>query len=331
MRRLLIILSFVVIFACQADDGGEPAPKASNGESQQTRKEEIQKWNLYVDLGNYMTGDFNPAMDEYFNRFGPGADYRPSGGQDQYMADFLSRLVDENHLGREIELALAKAAHSDDVLDQATYEMGVHLKEVWAELIKARDYYAAGQYESDNYAEAQEVHARIYEAYMSLSTTNTRFWDILTKEDAERRKRDIQEMVNQGLSLRPAMLEVIDKGQALQDLLNNLSITYGSLSSLEPEKFRLPYEEFNQSVASFEAALTAVGDKNNPEGLKTASLADFKRRVQEVKASAADLIELRRLKGSLDESPENISGTPEHFGRELGLLVDSYNAMAPAQ
>lgn len=329
MRLLLIIFAFLFIFACQDDSGDVSAPKASNIESQQTRKAEIEKWNLYVDLGNYLTGDFNPAMDEYFNKFGPGADYRPSG-QDQYMADFLSRLVDENHLGREIELALAKAAHSDDVLDQATYEMGVHLKEVWSELIKARDYYAAGQYESDNYAEAQEVHARIYEAYMSLSTTNTRFWDILTKEDAERRKRDIQDMKNQGLSLRPAMLEVIDKGQALQDLLNNLSITYGSLPSLEPEKFRLPYEEFNQSITDFESALISVGDKVNPEGLKNASLADFSRRVAEVKASAADLIELRRLKGSLDESPENISGTPEHFGRELGLLVDSYNSMAPA-
>ena len=314
---------------CQ-DSGDSSGSPGASAESQQTRKAEIEKWNIYVDLGNYLAGDFNPAMDEYFKKFDPNADHRLAE-QDKYMADFLSRMVEDNQLSREIELALAKAAHSEGDLDQATYEMGMQLKEVWAELIKARDYYAAGKYESDDYAEAKEVHARIYDAYMGLSATNTRFWDILTREDAERRKRDILEMKEQGLSLRPAMLNVIDKGQALQDLLNNLSITYGSLSSFEPEKFLPLYEEFNQSVMEFESALNASANKNNTEGIKSAALSDFSQRIKEVKASAADLIELRRLKGALDDNPENISGTPEHFGRELGLLVDSYNALAPAQ
>lgn len=329
MKLLLIIFAIFFLFGCQ-EGGNDSTVTPSGSESQQTRKDEIEKWNLYVDLGNYLAADFTPAMDEYFNKFGPNTDYRPHD-QDKYMADFLSRLVENNQLSREIELALAKAAHSDGDLDQATYEMGIHLKEVWAELIRARDYYAAGKYESDDLAEAKEVHGRIYDAYMSLSASNTRFWDILTKEDAERRKRDIQEMRDQGLSLRPAILEVIDKGQALQDLLNQLSITYGSLSSFDPEMFLPLYEDFSKSVGSFESVLNNLGDKNNPEGIRTASLAELNERIKEVKASAADLLELRRLKGKLDETPEKTSGTPEHFGLELGLLVDAYNALAPVK
>jgi len=330
MKRFIVILSIVLLTGCLNNDS-DTTPSINNGaESTQTRKDEIEKWNLYVDLGNYLDSDFNPAMDEYFNKFGLSSDYRPSD-QEQYMADFLSRLIEDNQISREIELALAKAAHSDGDLDLVTQEMGVHLREVWSELIKARDYYAAGKFESDDYAEAQEVHARIYEAYMSLSVTNTRFWDILIKEDAERRKRDIQEMREQGLSLRPAMLEVIDKGQALQDLLNQLSITYGSLSSFNPEMFLPLYEDFNKSVNYFDSALADTSTKSNPEGVKEASLIEFKQRVNAAKESAADLIELRQLKGKLSDTPENTSGTPEHFGRELDFLIDTYNSLAPAK
>lgn len=319
MRLLLLILICLFASGCR---GGE------NDSASADAKAEIEKWNLYVTLGNYLADDFNPAMDEYFTKFGPRASHRTKE-QSKYMADYLFFLVDDKQLSREIELALAKAAHADGDLDQATYEMGIQLKEVWAELIKARDYYAAGDYESDDYAEA-EAHARIYDAYMGLSATKTRFWDILTKEDAERRKRDILEMRGHGLTLRAAMLNAIDKGLALQELLNNLSITYGSQPSIEPEKFLTLYEEFNQSVTDFEVALNASANKINPEGIKPAALADFSRRINEAKASAADLVELHRLFGTLDESSKKASGTPEHFGQELGLLVDSYNSIAPA-
>lgn len=325
MKLLLIILFLFLLPGC----GGDDSVPASSGDGQ-NRKEEIEKWNLYVDLGNYLNSDFNPAMDEYFTRYGPGTD-SPPGISDEYMADFLSRLVDDNQLSRELELALAKASAAEGDLDQATYEMGVQLKEVWAELIRARDYYAGGEYESDNYAQAKEVHDRIYDAYMSLSASNTRFLDILTKEDAERRKRDIQEMRDQGLVLRPAMLEVIDRGLALQELLNQLSITYGSLASFNPELFLPLYQDFEQSAAAFEAVAAGLSDKGNPEGVKGAALADFTRRLSETKASAADLIELKRLKGKLDAPAEDSSGTPENFGRELGFLVDVYNSLAPAK
>lgn len=317
---LFLLLALVPLSACSDDKTPGDAPVQSPDVAE--KKKEIEKWNVYVDLSNYLETDLNPALQDYLRIFGYSPDYRPAD-EPEYVADLLSTMVANQELAREIDQALAKAANSDSDLDQATYEMSLQLKQLWGSLVKARDYYA-GTAEGADEAKAREAHADIYEAYMAVEATRGRFWELLSKEDAERRKRDIQEMGERGLTLHPAMLKLLDDGQALQDLLSGRNISTASLRNLSLEDYRPLYDQFAASIAAFDR----LRDENeNPaaEGLKPADLEKFSQQAWGALASANQLIEHLQGKNISDGNPEDIPGTPEHFARKLGDLVDLYN------
>ncbi len=320
--RLFIILFVVFLLTgCPADP---PEGGSSAGTS---RQEEIEKWNTYVDLSNNLETELNPALQNYFRLFGYSPEYIPTD-RPEFAADILSAMVANQELAREIDQALAKAAGSDNDLDQATYEMSLHLKQLWAGLVKARDYYAGGGAAPEDYAAMRETHASIFQAYQGLEATRVRFWDVLSKEDAERRKRDIQNMADQGLALRPAMLRLLDSGQALQDLLSGRNITSATLASLNLDDFRPLNDAFALSIADFDLL---ENETENPaqEGLKAEDLERFSRQAWETLAAANQLIERRQNKDPGEAGADEAVGTPEHFGRELGELVDLYNEIVP--
>jgi|GEM_PF-2275196 len=324
MKHILLVLLLALVpltgcFGESRDDG--PASEQAG------KKEEIEKWNLYVDLGNYMETDLNPALQDYLRIFGYSPQYRPAD-EPEYVADLLSTMVANRELGREIDQALAQAAKSDSDLDQATYEMSLQLKQLWSSLVKARDYYAGRGAGPDETA-AREAHADIYEAYLALEASRGRFWELLSREDAERRKRDIQEMGQRGLTLRPAMLKLLDDGQAIQDLLSGRNITSASLHNLSRDDYRPLYDRFAASIAEFDRRLEETEDPAG-ENLKPDELEKFSQQAWATLASANKLLEYLGGKNPGEGNPEDRPGAPEHFARKLGDLVDLYNTTIAA-
>jgi len=319
---LFILLSLVALTGCFGETQGETT---SQGPREAGKKEEIEKWNLYVDLSNYLEADLNPALDDYLRIFGYSPEYRPAN-EPEYIADLLSAMVASEELTREIDKALAKAAKADNDLDQATYEMGLQLKQLWASLAKARDYYSAPAGRPTDEEAAREAHANIYEAYLALESSRGRFWELLSKEDSERRKRDIQEMGLRGLNLRPAMLKLLDDGQALQDLLSSRNINSASLRNLNPDDYRPLYDRFAASIAEYDQLLDKTGNPAG-EGLNSADLEKFSQYAWVTLASANQLIEYLEGVNPGEGNPEDISGTPEHFAHRLWVLVDLYNVI----
>lgn len=319
---LFVLLSLVALTGCFGETQDETTSQGPQGAG---KKEEIEKWNLYVDLSNYLEADLNPALDDYLRLFGYSPEYRPAD-EPEYIADLLSAMVASQELAGKIDKALAKAAKADDDLDQATYEVGLQLKQLWASLAKARDYYSMPLGRPTDEAAAREVHANIYEDYMALESSRGRFWELLSKEDAERRKRDIQEMGRQGLSLRPAMLKLLDDGQALQDLLISRNINSASLRNLNPADYRPLYDRFAASIAEFDQLLDKTGNPAG-EGLNPADLEKFSQHAWVTLASANQLIEYLQGGNPIEGNPEDVSGTPEHFAQRLWILVDLYNSI----
>lgn len=322
MKHILLVLLMVLfpLTGCFGESQGDGSAPVAD---QAVKKEEIEKWNLYVDLSNYLETDLNPALQDYLRIFGYSPHYR-AADEPEYVADLLSAMVANKQLAREIDQALTKAAKSDSDLDQATYEMSLQLKQLWASLVKARDYYA-GQGPGADEAAASQAHADIYEAYLALEASRGRFWEILSREDAERRKRDIQEMGRRGLTLRPAMLKLLDDGQALQDLLSGRNISSASLNHLSLDDYRPLYDRFAASIAEFDRQLE---EAENPAGenLRPEELEKFSQQAWAALASANQLLEYLGEKNPGQGDPEDVPGTPEHFARKLGDLVGLYNA-----
>ncbi len=324
-----------VVTSIQASLKEEPKP-APKAESKVDRKSEIEKWNSYVDLGNDLETDYFQVINSYFDAFGNGPDYKPTD-QTAKIDAFTNSLTSPEQLSKTVEQALLMSAREpQNELDQAVGELAGHFKTLWQALIRSREYHAAGTHPPAT-GEGQEVgsgfgpdsaqilHTQIYESYQGLNATYSRFRDTLNKADAERRKKDIQEMGGQGLVIRPAMLKLIDHVQALQDLLSSRSITSETLPNLNIDDFTPLFNEFMKSAEEFEKTL---GDRRQParEKLKETALVSFNQQLMVVRASATSLLARHQLKTKAEPFPEETPGTPEHFGRAAGDLVDRYNA-----
>ncbi|MDR0881892.1 MAG: YiiG family protein [Candidatus Adiutrix sp.] len=314
-----LLFSLLLLTGCPAED--PPGGPAGPGEP----PAEIEKWNLYVDLSRNLETDLTPALRNYFRIFGYSSEYRQPD-QTEYAADFLSTLMANQELATEIDQALSQAADSDNALDQATYEMSLHLKQLWAGLTRARTYHESGRLSPDSY---QELHASIYKAYLGLEASRGRFWEVLHKEDAERRQRDIQALADQGRPLRSAMLKLVDAGQSLQDFLSGRGVTSGNLGTVTLDEFRPLYDEFSKNIAEFDRLAGDSPEKLEAEKLTPAELEAYSKAAWVALASASQLMEYRQENTSLGSVPEESAGTPENFGHKLGELVDLYNELNP--
>lgn len=304
---------------CSNDDStadGGASPKA-----------EIEKWNFYVDFGNHLETDLNQALSGYFKAFGDQPDYRAPASSD-YIADFVEAMGVDKLLTRDIEQALSSARSSDSELDQVTYEMTLQLQTLWTRLRLARDYHS-GRAQSFGVADqAQQLHREIFESYLGLEATYSRFRQILNKSDAERRQADLREMRAKGLIVRPAMLQLIDDSQVIQDLFLAKGLDSGNLSDLSLEEFQPYYEKVMDSLTALEEALDKI-DKPGREALSADMLPRFRDQSKRMVDSLNLLLEGLRLPDfSQSANLQNATSATENFATELGDLVDLYNNSA---
>ncbi len=293
-------------------------------------KVEIEKWNSYVDLGNAVENYFHQALYSYQEAYGHGPTYQP---RDFYglKESFSQTMSEATTLAKAINAALTKAAippHSS--LDTAVTELGRNLQNLWGALMAARDLQAESSRDANFAAANQEraatLHKSIYDYYQQLNDAYLRFREILNSADAERRKKDIQNMATQGLKIRSFMLKAIDSAQALQTLLGQNNVSSATLHLLTLEDFNPLFSQFLLSADEFENALDNSGDDQaDKENLAAEPLAAFRQQLTVVRAAAASLLVRHQLKTTAEEEPGAIMGTPEHFALELGRLIDLYN------
>jgi hypothetical protein len=116
------------------------------------------------------------------------------------------------------------------------------------------------------------------------------------------------------LVLHPALLEILDAGQKLQDYLNVRHLSGASAAKLKPEELE-PFLERLETVAGIlETALAAGG---NREGFSEEALIEFGDQLRAVRTEAA----------GLTGGGDGPKSSPETLARSLGRLVDIYNLM----
>lgn len=329
MKVKIVFLSVLVLIlsGCFGEEkkNSDPEPAAVDSAAA-GRKAGIQKWNSYVDLGNALDADFYRAINSYFDAFGNSAEYRPAA-QAGLAGEFQAAMSDPIPLASAIEQALALASQEPkNELDQAVFEVTGHLRDLWGGLNRFRELLTTDSAAGDDQEEARrQLHEKIYEAYQGLAAAYGRFRDTLGQADSERRKEDIQAMRDKGLKLKPAMLKVVDDAQSLQNLLSGRSISSGTLRTIPETELRPLLDELFRSAADFAKVLDQTG-KSDREGLKDKPLTDFQAQVRQVMDSAQGLDRRVRHAEPAPANPENIPGTPEHFGQTVGQLVDYYNS-----
>jgi hypothetical protein len=283
----------------------------------------VEKWNSYVDLANELEALFLPALNAYLETFGHNPEYHePAQGSGLVANYFLVLMEKPEDFSRALDQARATAGREEE-LDRAVQELMPYLKTLWADLGRGRDLYLEPPKAEDLPDQAgelrvrldspEELHARIFTAYQGFAATYERFRETLNRAGQERRQKDIQALREKGLVIHPALLEILDAGQELQDFLNVRQISGAAPDGLTPEDLKPFLDRLESSAKILETAGTAGGER---EGLSEETLAEFGDQLRVVRAEAAGLAGGERRKSS-----------PETLARALGRLVDIYNLM----
>jgi len=320
--RLAIILLLFINFAAAGppEAAGAPLPpSAGEGDA-----EVVEKWNRYVDLANEMEALFLPALNAYLETFGHSPEYQPTQGSGLIANYFLVLMEKPEDFSRALDRAAKTSASQGEELDQAVRELIPYLKDLWADLGRSRAWHLKrGEEARESKGEAgelrvrldgpEDVHARIFTAYQGFVATYERFRGVLTRAGQERRQKDIQELRGKGLVIHPALLEILDAGQGLQDYLNIRQVSLASPGELKPEELRPFLDRLENAAQTLETALAS-----GREGLPEKALLEFRDQLQEVRAEAAALA---------GETAGRGRGSPESLALALGRLVDIYNTM----
>ena len=334
--RLAMILLFLFL-NCAAAGGPAAAaaaglpPSAGEGDA-----EVVEKWNRYVDLANEMEALFLPALNAYLETFGHSPKYQPAQGSGLIANYFLVLMEKPEDFSRALDRADKTAGSQGEELDQVVQELIPYLKALWADLGRSRTWHLKrGEEVREPKGEAgelrarldgpEDLHARIFTTYQGFTATYERFRGVLTRAGQERRQKDIQELRGKGLVIHPALLEILDAGQGLQDYLNIRQVSLASPGELKPEELRPFLDRLENAAQTLETARAAGG-----EGLSEEALVEFCDQLQAVRAEAAALAGGGETTGAGETAGETTGrrrSSPESLALALGRLVDIYNTM----
>ena len=321
--RLVIIMAAILAGCAPAEPIPRPfpitAPSAGEGGA------EVEKWNSYVDLANEMEALFLPALNAYLETFGHSLEYRPAEGSGLIANYFLVLMERPEEFSLVLDQARAAAGGREAELDLAVQELMPYLQEIWADLVRSRELHQGRQAAGTDATpetgelrgwldELEEIHGRIFAAYQGFEATYEHFRGTLNRDGQERRQKDIQALKGKGQVIHPALLEILDTGQKLQDYLNVRHISGAPPARLKPEELE-PFLNRLEKVAGILEAARAAG--GNREGFSEEALIEFSDQLQAVRTEAA----------GLTGDGEGPKSSPETLARVLGRLVDIYNLM----
>jgi len=301
-------------------------PPSVAGESHNL--DEVEKWNSYVDLAHELEALFLPALNAYLETFGHSPEYQPAQGSGLIANYFLVLMERPEDLGRVLDQARGLAEQGEGELDQAVRELWPYLQVLWIDLKRSRDYHQNKEETVPDLPEEtgelrvrldspEETHARIFAAYQGFAATYDRFRQNLNRAGQERRQKDIRELREKGLIIQPALLEILDVGQALQDYLNFRHISGAAPAGLKPEEIQPFLDRLKKSAGALEVARSPGIEL---EGFSAEALNEFYDQWQVVLAEA-DLL----VAGPGDGGGRKVR--LEDLARALGRLVDIYNIM----
>ena len=352
MKKMGCILALLIVsltlWGCGSDaasqrGGGSGGPNGTQGSNTSDEAMRIEKYNVYVDLHNFAVGTFVLTMDSYFNAFETStkedfAEWQASqaageestldmyedmgivalGGYDRYYEGILTpvreMLNTQPDFGELDSKAGALAEIKNDILRIYYIDM--------------RDYYASGEYLSDDYAGSDDFHAQLSELYSKFLVARDEFSSALRRYDNEQTDATLELLWEYGYEIRYYVLKIVTNAESTASVFFDIDID-------EFEAF------YDQHVSDFLALreIYTNEEKLEDEGFGLAQstpLQLFVNRSRQMEVTARNILNVFRA-GSYDiemEIPTDMSGmTPpgeydpvEYFFQLVDELIGYYNS-----
>lgn len=222
-------------------------PKDSPAEESETQdtvaefseEEELELYNLYVDIYNYMNGRLYDSIDRYFTYVAFEEEF--SLISDHYTCYSLS---DSQLKKMEDAYAMASSKSEKTTLDEAFLAMYPSLTTVFDTLDSIYEYSDLKSYLDDDYAKAKEYHAVLWAALAEYAATGSIFMEELDIAAQERMEASLQIMKDEGYIVFYDINMMFNCASAIQTELYNQGITDENLIEMDLETIQPLYDEF---------------------------------------------------------------------------------------
>ncbi|WP_052410207.1 YiiG family protein [Paenibacillus durus] len=290
---------------------------------------EMEKYNAYVDLNNFMTSRMQDVLNDYFEEFGDGN--KPK--IEKYFSGSLLSIseYDKDTMNRAFDYKDKEPAF--DAVDTAIVQLEPAIKKLAAVLGEAYDYYDVKGYVDDQFAKGKQLHTQIITAYKAYEKAADVYFDAINDLGNKRTQAELKELRKNDEQIRYSILTFMLDAEALSDVMEQQEIYADNILKLDLKPFK---EKYNVLITDLQNINKYAADKARikTEGFREYALENYVDAAKEVKVAATNIIERVNNKEAVDEFTLNSSffrknkeGTPENYNDKLSILIDKYNQL----
>ena len=250
---------------------------------------DLEAYNNYVDLSNFMTGDVEESLDRYFNGVAASGDFSPIEGGSYITTTFSNQ--DYEFLD-EVE-SQADLGTSYKEIDEHALTLIPTLRALMEVLDEAGNYGNQKGYLDDNYAKGQEIHSRFVPAVNAYDDERLPYLNSLRAILQEQQARDLERFEKEGYTVRYQMLKLtMLKSEIMNAIYKQEDISDENVLSLDVTEIRPKYEEMAAVLAEFAVNFKdeAELEKEGFESYKSGQLSFFNNAITEFKVQTQALI-----------------------------------------
>ena len=223
----------------ESKDSSAEESETPDAASEFSESDELELYNLYVDVYNYMNGRFYDSLDRYFTYVAFEEEF--SLLEDYYTCYSLS---DTQRKKIEDAYTMASSKNEKNALDESFLEMYPSLTTIFDTLDSIYNYADLKSYMDDDYAKAKEYHAALWSALAEYGTTASIFMTELDIVAQERMVESLQVMKDEGYVVLYDINMMLNCAGAIQTELYNQGITDENLIEMDLEAIQPLYDEF---------------------------------------------------------------------------------------
>ncbi|MFB6365689.1 YiiG family protein [Paenibacillus elgii] len=310
-----------------ASGSGESGSNKNDGANSEAM--EVEKYNAYVQLNNYMTGRFDQVLNDYFEKLGD--DEQPIIGKNFSFTMLSVSASDKTNLNNQFGFAEKTPAFS--AVDPTVVKLKPVMNDLIAILSEAHDYYETKGYVDDNFAKCKELHTKIVKSKDAYYAAANEFLKAMTSLGAEQRQQSLKKYQEQDEQIRYSALKFLVDAEALSAEMEEQGVTAANILDLNMDKYKAKYDVL---VEDFKNLSQQAQDDSRvkKEELDSHSLKRYVDEAKKVKVAASEIIERVNKKEKVSDFDlkkrfftENREGTPEKFSKTLSTAIDNYNRM----
>lgn len=310
---------------------GESSPKKNDEAKNKAMEEakEVEKYNAYVQLNNYMTGRLDQVLNRYFERLGDGE--QPI--IEKHFSFTMLSISASDKSALDKQFGFADKTPAFPAVDPAVVKLKPVMNDLIAILSEAHDYYETKGYVDDNFVKSKELHTKIVKATDAYYAAGDEFLTAMANMGAERRKESLKKYQDNDEQLRYSALKFLIDAEALSAEMEEQGVTAKNILDLDMGKYKAKYDVLVEDLNNL-TQHSQDDTRVKKEGFDSHYLKRYVDEAKKVKVTASEIIERVNKKSKVDDFhlknrffTENQDGTPEKFSKTLRGAIENYNRM----